>query len=115
VEPPPSLRLPSGQAGFGRAGKFKAIQMLRLNGRAHAQQPVVKGCFIHCGVQSFLIKESSLEVSLVLIVFSALYQNTASAVFRPLNQQDRLGAKGEIRRSNFPLNRRSAKNNKHIF
>jgi hypothetical protein len=27
VEPPPSLRLPTGQAGYGRAGKFKAIQI----------------------------------------------------------------------------------------
>ena len=80
--------------------------MLRLNGRAHAQQPVFKGCLIHCGVQSFSIKESSLLVSALLIVLSALFQNTAGAVFRPLNQQNGLGAKGEIRRSNFSLDRR---------
>jgi hypothetical protein len=60
VEPPPSLRLPTGQASYGRAGKFKAIQMLRLNGRAHAQQPVIKGCLIHCGVPSFSIVQTSL-------------------------------------------------------
>jgi hypothetical protein len=57
-------------------------------------------------VQSFSIKESSLLVSALLIVLSALFQNTAGAVFRPLNQYDNLSMKGEIRRSNFSLDRR---------
>ena len=60
--------------------------MLRLNGRAHAQQPVYKGCLIHCGVQSVSIEESSLLISVTLIMSDALFQNTAGAVFRPLNQ-----------------------------
>jgi hypothetical protein len=60
VEPPPSLHLPTGQVGYGRAGKFNAIQMLRLNGQAHAQQLVIKGCLIRCGVQSFSIIQTSL-------------------------------------------------------
>ena len=60
--------------------------MLRLNGRAHAQQPVYKGCLIHCGVQSFSIEESSLLISVILIMSDALFQNIAGDVFRPLNQ-----------------------------
>jgi hypothetical protein len=80
--------------------------MLRLNGQAHAQQPVIKGGLIHCGVQSFSIKESSLFISAPLIILGALFQNTAGAVFRPLNQQVSISVKGEIRHCNFSLNSR---------
>jgi hypothetical protein len=57
-----------------------------MNGQAHAQQPVIKGCFIHCSVQSVSIKQSSLYISLRMEFYNALWQNTAGAVFHPLNQ-----------------------------
>ena len=81
--------------------------MLCLNGQAHAQQPVIKGYFIHCGVQSFSKKESSLLISAPLIILRALFQNTAGAVFRLLNQRYSLSGKGEIRRCNSSQDRRS--------
>jgi hypothetical protein len=68
---------------------------------AHAQQAVIKGGLIHCGVQSISIKLTALRISVCIQNVIALCQNTAGAVFRPLNQQDYQGAKGEIRRSTF--------------
>jgi hypothetical protein len=85
----------------GGAQNSRPFKMLRLNGQAHAQQPVITGCLIHCGVQSFSTNDASLSISMSMIIPSALCQNTAGAVFRPLNQHHKIRLKGEIRRCTF--------------